>query len=354
MLRSLSYLEPLLLMILGGVAAADSRSALRVVLKAQIIAFLVVATVALLEFTRGVNPLIEIGAMSSGQTWFMDERLGFGSRLASTIGQPVYMGLYALVMTAVIDYYRQVFAASTASKAVLLLLMAVAILLVFLSGSRACQAGLLIYPLSYSVMRGAGRRMRGLIATYAVIAIAIPLMGGAFMKYWQASMSLDVAGSENANVLGRILLTVRMIGIFQQHPLLGVGPGGIQHSVFSGEASPYQGLEGMENQYAALLAEGGAVGLLGYLIFLGLLLRGLVRNAALGADATAVGFGRWLTTVFIVVLAVAATCTVLTSTVMSLLMTLAGMALVVQRWTIPTVRPALEGAYSPLMRESAP
>ena len=75
----------------------------------------------------------------------------------------------------------------------------------------------------------------------------------------------------NRNVLWRVAVTGGLLQVFQEHWFLGYGPGLLQKQSAAGLLPRVNGrypLGGLENQYATLLADGGIVAGLAYLLFM--------------------------------------------------------------------------------------
>ena len=114
------------------------------------------------------------------------------------------------------------------------------------------------------------KRIRTLL-TMLVVGSLLLLAAYTFVPgladYLTNTFSADLTRPEAANYLGRLNLASALFRIFLENPILGYGPGLIQKLAFQG-LSQFEGLAGLENQYATILADGGIVAGLSYLSFM--------------------------------------------------------------------------------------
>jgi len=169
-----------------------------------------------------------------------------------------------------------------------------------------------------------GNKLRLALGTFLVLVVVYLTLPPSFIKFLTGSFDLTEVNSYNANVLGREALTLRMIEIFLSHPLLGVGPGIIQKSIFSLNESRYLGLGGLENQYATILAENGALGIFFFGGFVYVAFRVLLSNN-FNEKLTPQGRLReWVAVIFADLLVVSLSCSVTTAVPMFYMMALIG------------------------------
>ena len=138
------------------------------------------------------------------------------------------------------------------------------------------------------------------------------------------SGSVDPTSRESVNVFARYDLTVSLLSFFRHNPILGNGPGLIQDAAQRGVYG-FSGLVGVENQYALILADGGLVAGVTYLLFAG----GAVAIALRlyhSADRELTSIGLMLLTLFAYYSVVAASVDALLSVAMAVMMCLMGAA----------------------------
>jgi len=80
--------------------------------------------------------------------------------------------------------------------------------------------------------------------------------------------SINVTSRESYNLLNRIDLTTSLLQVFTENPIFGFGPGMIQKLGLGGSGE-FIRFAGLENQYAVILAEGGALAGTAYALFIG-------------------------------------------------------------------------------------
>lgn len=219
------------------------------------------------------KPIVEIFNMQNTsyqlaklQYYFSENRFGLGGRISSILLQPVHASIffciYLICQTFYILEYRK-------NKQVwLLVLVPLAFILIILTGSRGPVLALGLALLFYLAINTLSRKkiVPIIIAVIimGVLAVIINYQVPVIRDYLIASF--DPSQDESANFLGRIKLTDRLFDIFMANPIFGYGPGLIQKSAAQG-VSDFIGLEGIENEYAAILADGGIISGLAYLVF---------------------------------------------------------------------------------------
>ena len=324
--RSLSYGEPVLWLGLGAVAATGERprESSSAILLGIAVGLAIVIAVGFRELLSQSNPLLSAGISRTTGDYMIDQRLGFSGRLVSTLGQPVYAGIYAVTAIAAVAAYGGAGARSDLTKLFTILLCVAAAAFAYLTGTRGAVLGLAVLPFAYLFFRGRRAAMVWLgIAAILIGSVVFLELPSGTTEFWKESVLVGEGGAGSANVLGRFWLTSRMLDVFSAHPLLGVGPGFFQNSSSPWPIADIEGLEGIENQYATILAENGIVGgvlFAGFLVYLVYQLSALARR---GGDRRVAWAGAALT----VLALVAVSCSVLSTVPMFVAMAIAGNSL---------------------------
>ena len=314
--RALAYAEPGVWLAFGaccGLGAAWETDARTLLWGCAIGLFFVVA-LSVPEVIQQRHYLVDAGLIRTDRDYMQDVRLGISGRLMSTIGQPVYAGVYALLGVAATHLLLRLGGTRGIVRLALYIVLGSAATFLILSGSRAAILALLLYPALFLIFTRDRRTIWKLLGLYAGMAAAAALLvPGQFIDFIGASFAIARPTAASANVVGRLALTKRMLDMFAAHPLFGIGPGFIQKSVFERGAVSFLGLEGVENQYALLLAENGAIGFILLVAFAGLVLRrGASRFGRLASHGGSV-FPGWLQAVLVCVMLIAVSCSVLTT-----------------------------------------
>ena len=278
--RVLTYAEPLTWLLLG-VAAARSRLDGRgkaLLLAATALSFVGVLLVSVPELLTQSNPLITSGIARTTGDYMTDRRLGFTGRLVGTLGQPVYAGMYGVMVIGAVLALLADGRAKAATQWALALLGVTALGFVLLTGTRGAIVGLIV--LAFLGISAAWRsgRARALGAAL-VLFVSGALLSPTIRTFLDESVRVDEPSTSAANVVGRLALTKRMLDVFAGNPALGVGPGYFQKVVDTPGEIDTEGLGGIENQYATLLAENGLIGCALFMSFLGVLvMRGVSQR----------------------------------------------------------------------------
>jgi O-antigen ligase len=282
--RSITYLEPLLFFVLTYYIVKQDSANFRRILRAVIVGGVIVALLGLVEILTQQSIFnllgVELPGLHENFGLYLEiDRLGLGGRIMSTIGQPVYASMYFVIWLVVSTYYVLIF--QPKFRSLLLILIPIGILLILATGSRAPLLSLIPVLLAlvfFSRQRPLVSVTVGLGAVFAAVLVFV--LRPELIAYLQASTSLGALSPENANLLGRIDLTNNLLDLFRQSPIFGNGPGLIQKAALQGSAQ-FEGLGGLENQYAVILADGGILAGATYLLFMLASLRSLskIRSA---------------------------------------------------------------------------
>jgi len=330
LIRGLAYIEPFLWLIIGVAAGSDGPPvrAISLALGGVAAALVVIVVCGVPEFALQVNPLHAAGLGENPADYMFDRRLGFSGRLVSTLGQPVYAGLFAALAVSFTVFRTSVITRGMPEAVRGIALATGGTLFMFLTGTRAAIVGLALVPLAYYAILRRWRAVACVAGLYVVlVTVALTIMPSRIVEYWQESVMLEQLTSGSTNVLGRVSLTLRMYELFRQHPVLGVGPGFFQKAETGGHTGDVEGLSGVENQYATILAENGAIGGVLFVAFITMLIVILIRRGALSPHSLSGRYCALCAAALISLALMAASCFVLTTTPMFIMMGLAGCAL---------------------------
>jgi hypothetical protein len=277
--RSITYLEPLLFFVLSYYIVRRDSTNLKRILRVVALGGIVVAFIGLIEMQqqRSIFDLLGIhlsGSLEDFGSYLELNRFGLGGRISSTIGQPVYAGMYFVIWLMVSTGYILIY--MPASTTLLFVLVPTGSLLILATGSRAPVAALaaaLFVLVLASRSKATTAVQIGLSAAIlsGLIYFAAPQLYG----YARESLSTEYSPA-TANVLARVDLTTRLLEIFRDNPVLGYGPGLVQKAAMQGSPE-FAGLGGLENQYAVILADGGLLAGMSYVIFMIATVRSLLR-----------------------------------------------------------------------------
>jgi O-antigen ligase len=278
--RSLTYIEPVLFYVGAYYIVRQDSANFRRVLWSLVLGGIVVSVLGLIEMWQHQAILDLLGINVTGlhedfASYLQLDRFGFGGRIVSTIGQPVYASFYFVIINVVMVFY--VLQYLPRYKVLLLIIIPLGAVLVIATGTRAAIISVILMFVALiplSARRGLGM---GKIALGGVLAVGLTyaLVPNVF-NYLLDSFSLDTPNEINANLIGRIDLTRSLLDIFPENPFFGVGPGLIQRAAQQGILE-FVGLGGLENQYASILAEGGILAGSWYVLFMFASLRSLLR-----------------------------------------------------------------------------
>ena len=317
--------------LMAALCALTDKNAMRTLVKGILLGLIGVTAYGVTEILFQRNVLYDIGLLRSEADYINEVRFGFSGRIMSTIGQPVGTSLYLMVALPLVIFYAKYLTNSLVRRLAWLAVLIVGLVCLIATGARTGYAGILIVPLSYLLFNISGwRAMLAVLSTYALFFVMVQyLLPPEFLEYNVNSLQIQVADPRNeavGNVVGRINLTQRLLEIAPERPFLGFGPGFVPRMDLAGNPD-FVGLGGSENQYAMLLVETGAIGLFGYIVFVATVLRILLR-ARRHPETTKAQWAAFAGSVFLSIMAVAVTVTVITSPAMMLIMTYLGIVVV--------------------------
>ena len=276
--RALTYLEPFLFCVLTYAVVRQDPDNLPRLLRGIVIGGLLVGALGIFELVTQKPILAELGITTNEDmlVYLALNRYGLGGRIVSVIGQPVYTGMYfALWLIVTLAYIVQY--GSERRKALLVIAAITGLVLVLATGSRGPILAFLPALLAFAFL--SRRRNRALILTVPLVGLAALVLYRLlpdFFSFFRDSFAIDQQTAVNSNLIGRLDLTDTLLDIFRQNPVLGFGPGLIQKWGLQG-VSGFEGLAGLENQYAAILADGGLLAGSMYLLFMGAIFASLLR-----------------------------------------------------------------------------
>ena len=267
--RALTYIEPMLFYALTYYLVSRGFSRLRAILRTVITAGIIVSALGLMEiaFQFSVRKVLRIPLTPDLEAVFQEDRFGLGGRIASTISQPVYAGIYFLILLILLFYF--IFTHKPRFKPLLLVLIPIYVLLMLGTGSRAAIVSLIFCVCSLVFFSKLKKKV--IIPVTAVTLILLVVFFVIFpqiFQYFQKSASLDSTSAASYNIRKRIEMTNVFFNIFKENLIFGYGPGLIQKEALGGTSTQFEGYRGIENQYAIILADGGIIGGIAYLLFL--------------------------------------------------------------------------------------
>ncbi len=268
-LRSLTYLEPVLFCVLTYYVVSQDSANLRQVLRAIVIGGAFAAIIGLAELTLQRSGLEILGLTDLGfsfSVFQLDDRFGLGGRIISTIGQPIYAAMYFAIFLIVSVYCIVVYVPE--HKGLFLILIPTGTLLILATGSRGPLLALVPTLLAFVALSSRKNKVLpttivGVLLLGLFAYVALPNL----LSYVRETFALDPNRVETQNVIGRIELTKVLFDIFQRNLVFGYGPGLVQKYALMGMPE-FAGLNGVENQYAMILADGGLLAGSTYLLFM--------------------------------------------------------------------------------------
>jgi O-antigen ligase len=265
--RSLIYLLPIMFYCCTLVAVISNKKGLRYIFGALIIGFTLTTVYGLLELIMQRNILIDLGIIVQEYDWMTDVRLGYG-RIISFIGQPVFAALYYIFTIPVIFFIRKNYIQSTLAKQCLIIILIMAIICVLYTGSRTGLVGLALLIIIYFALSPQEFNISRLLTIcLMMIGFIYFIAPEGFFTYSVASFEIHKPVTEETqNFLGRFEVTYAMLDIARENLLFGFGPGYLLK--MKDAYGVFLEIFGMENQYAALVADAGIFGLVTFLIFL--------------------------------------------------------------------------------------
>jgi len=154
-LRVMTYVEPSFWLIVASLAVqrgSYERSA-KLILKGMLIGYTVFLAYGFSEFLLQSNVLVDLNLIQSDSSYLADVRFGIFGRLVSTLGQPVYAGLYAMVLLFVATFYFRHLVTSGIKKVLLICIISGGLGFIVFSATRAAYAGVLLFPFLYALLQ---------------------------------------------------------------------------------------------------------------------------------------------------------------------------------------------------------
>jgi hypothetical protein len=332
--RTFTYAEPFMWALMAAFCVSSNKDGMRRIAAGIVCGLAGVAAYGIIEIVYQRNPLYDLGLLRVEADYINELRLSFTGRIISTIGQPVGTALYFVTTLPLAIFYAKYLSKSVVTRFICLLVAAAGLLCLIATGTRSGYAAILVVPLAYYAFNITNRRtMIAVVSTYALFFILVQyVLPPDFRAYNVDSIQIGTVDPTNAavgSVLGRITLTQRLLDIARENPFLGLGPGYVPRMDRAG-VPVFVGLGGSENQYAMLLVETGAVGVVGFAIFVFFALRVLIATRKQTSPAK-IQWGAFAGSVFVSILLVATTVTIIASIMMMLIMTYLGIAVVLAR-----------------------
>jgi len=265
--RSLIYLLPIMFYCCTLVVVISNKKGLRYIFLAFIIGFTLTTVYGLLEIIMQRNILVDFGIIVQEYEWMTDIRLDYG-RITSFIGQPVITSLYYIFTIPAIYFIRKQYIESKLVKQFLLIILMMAIVCVLYTGSRTGLVGLVLLIIIYFALSPQEFNIARLLTIcLLMIGIIYFIAPSGFLTYSVASFDISKPVTEETqNFLGRFEVTYAMLDLARENLLFGFGPGYLLK--MKDAYGVFVEVAGMENQYAALVADAGICGLVTFLIFL--------------------------------------------------------------------------------------
>jgi lysylphosphatidylglycerol synthetase-like protein (DUF2156 family) len=265
--RSLIYLLPVMFYSCTLAAVVGNKKGLRYIFGAFIIGFTLTTVYGLLEIIMQRNILVDLGIIVQEYEWMTDIRLDYG-RITSFIGQPVIASLYYIFTIPVIFFIRQHYMKSTLAKQFIMIVLIMAIVCILYTGSRTGLIGFGLLIIIYYALSPQKWNIARLLSIFLLmIGIIYYFAPEGFLTYIVASFGIHQPVSEESQTFfGRFEVTYAMLDIARENLLFGFGPGYLLK--MKDAYGLFIEIAGMENQYAALVADGGIFALVTFVIFL--------------------------------------------------------------------------------------
>lgn len=269
-----TYLEPLLIFAVSFYLVYMHRENETRILRGILIGGVIVALIGLVEIAtqRSVAMWLDPQLTARLSVYMYEEganRFGLGGRISSLIAQPVMASLYFALVATVALYYLRAFKHARWFQIGFGLLCS---LIILATGTRGGMLALAVALVMLALL-GPRRWTQRLSVLAALTAGALLLF--IFLPSLRAYLagSIDLISNPDAarNVTGRVALTRELLRYFQANWLWGYGPGIFQRQAATGIIPTVPGirtLAGIENQYAAILADGGILAGISYLLFM--------------------------------------------------------------------------------------
>ena len=216
--RTLTFFVPLMMGIMALAAIVENENGLRIIIKAMIAGFTISIAYAIIEFLFQDNYLVSLGLIFSDADYLAEDRYGLGGRITSFLGQPVYAALYFLVVLPLILFYRKYYVKNPVIKATYLMLLALGVFVILLTGTRSAYLTIPILPLIYLFYQKRTKLITSKIFYAYVVALVLLLflLPQELISFTQESFQVEnpdaAAGTSAAsNVVYRIELTMTFI-----------------------------------------------------------------------------------------------------------------------------------------------
>jgi hypothetical protein len=268
--RTLTFIVPLMMGVMVLAAAREKDNALGVIMGAMIIGSAIVIGFGIAELIFQKNMLLEMGVLPWDEDYMSDVRFGISGRISSFIGQPIYAALYLFIMLPVILFYKKYYNQSHVINSLCILLVALGIIFIILTGTRSVMLPLAVLPLVILIFRYRKKIFKtkwlyvyifGLLLLPVFLPKELPTY---IIESFQEADPFNI-GATSA-LYTRLELSEFFLELLKEHVFLGFGPGFIQRMAAS--VGMFWSLRGMENQYAALLVESGVIGFLAFMVFI--------------------------------------------------------------------------------------
>jgi O-antigen ligase len=265
--RSITNLVPIMFFICSLVSIIDDRNGLTYIFMAILSGLALTSLYGLIEISLQRNFLVDIGIITQDYDWMTDIRLGFG-RITSFLGQPVYAALYFVFIIPVAYFILEYFIKLKLVKLLIVALILCSVICIIYTGSRTGIVGLCLVMFIYiALCHREWKFAKWLPIIVLLFGSLYYFAPGGFTHHTIASFELtDPAQEESQQFFGRLAVTGAMIDIAKEHIFFGFGPGFILK--MKAAQGIFTEVAGMENQYAALLADSGLLGFFAYFIFL--------------------------------------------------------------------------------------
>ena len=269
--RAISYLEPLLFYLLAYTIVRINSQNLPRLLRVVIIGGIFVIALGFLEMAlqKPIFDLLQITETSLQEeysVYMTINRFGLGGRIMSTVGQPVYASMYFTIWLLVSVFYVITFRPGL--RYLLFILVPLGILAILATGTLGSLLSL-VPALIVFILLNPGKKQTLILLGLGAFFVAVLSFRSSFriFDYLQAALATGSGGQESLNAAARIKLTLDLLNIFRQNLVFGYGPGVIQTLGLQG-VEEFSGFAGLENQYAAILADGGLLAAIPYFFFI--------------------------------------------------------------------------------------
>jgi len=270
--RAITWVVPYLCIIFSIVISYNFEDGFDRINKTIILSSLIVLLFAIQEIITQTHILYDLGfTRSYSVSYILEKRFFSLGRVSSFIGQPVYTAFYFLViLTLALFYYRS----SSRNRKIYYLIFSIIIFITsILTGTRAILISHFTFIILYFVLFNRYYKLKiilGLVLVGIILYLSLPKISNELF-YLNESFTMSTYTEKNANFIQRIELSNRLINLAGQNILFGFGPGIIQKMAFGDYLSynfQFEGLAGLENHFAVILADTGLIGFIFYMFFI--------------------------------------------------------------------------------------